>query len=219
MRPLLLMHFLLFYSTGKSQQNKIPNLNNNFLKENTDTLILNNQKIIRNFKDEKLESLVTLSGDTVLKNCEQYSNVYFIDINNDGYKDIRAYAFSNTPNQCENYLFDIKKRNFRFIENCDLDIQPIKGTKYFYSYIRAGCADLNWESHLLKIENWKATIIGFINAKGCGDHDDGIYIYKVSSKEETLIQSQSIKLIARFKEKKIGFIKNYWIKNYKAFLN
>lgn len=77
---------------------------------------------------------------------------------------------------------------------------------------------MNWESHLSKIENWKEVNIGFINAKGCGDKDDGIYIYKVNDSVEKLIKAMPMKIFDNNgKDNKWDFIKDYWTRNYKTF--
>jgi len=178
---------------------------------------------MRTFKDNNFQSLCTLRGDTVL-NGEFYSGVEFIDINADGYKDIRAFIYSNTPNQCENYLYDKANKTFRLIENCDLDIQIIKGTKYYYSYNKAGCADMNWESYLSKIENYKLISLGYIYAQGCDfevkENPQKIEIYKIQNTDKkVLIKTLPyLKNIPRFDDT-WSFIKNYWTKNYREFIN
>ncbi len=217
MRALIFIPFLFFYTVCKSQSGETQKLSK-------DTLLLNHQKFIRTFKDKKFQSLTTLRGDTVLKNGEYYSEVKFIDINADGYKDIRAFVFSNTPNECENYLYDKEKKSFRLIEDCELDIQIIKGTPYYYSYNRAGCADMNWESNLSKIENYKLVSLGYIYGKGCDfevkENPQIIEIYKIQNTDKdqkVLIKKLPyLKYIPKFDDK-WSFIKEYWTKNYRKF--
>ena len=122
MRPRIFIPFLFLYTVCKSQGDKTQ-------KQSKDTLILNHQKLIQTFKDKKLQSLITLLGDTVLKNGDQYSDIKFLDINDDGYMDIRTFVFSNTPNQCENYLYDKENKTFRLVEDCDLRHSANKGNK------------------------------------------------------------------------------------------
>jgi hypothetical protein len=217
MRALISIFLLLPCTVCKSQSAKT-------LKQTKDTLILNHQKFVRTFKDKKLQSLTTLSGDAVLKNGDYYSNVEFVDINADGYKDIRAFVFSNTPNQCENYLYDKVNKTFRQIEACNLDIQLIKGTKFYYSYNRAGCADMNWESYLSKIENFKLVSLGYIYGQGCDfqikENPQEIKIYKITNpdKEEKVLFKKLPyrQYIPKF-EDKWDFIENYWKKNWQTF--
>ena len=182
------------------------------------TLTVNKQKLIQTeIKEDQFACLTSLTGDTIVKFADYYSSIEFLDIDQDGYKDIRIFTYSNTPNECDNYLFDKVSKTYKFIKNCDLDIKLIKGTRLFYSYNRAGCADMNWESHLCKIENWNEINIGLINGKGCGDKDDGIYIYKINGETENLITTLPIKTIEKYKENKWGFIEEYWTNNYWRF--
>jgi hypothetical protein len=219
MKLLLLIYFVLFFGVSYAQRDKP-----NFLKQTKDTLILNNQRLVRTLRDQKLQSLTTLSGDTILKDVGYYSEIKFIDINADGYTDIRAFVVSNTPNQCENYLFDKEKMVFRLLQNCDLDIRLVKGTKYYYSYNRAGCADLNWESYLSKIENFKLVPIGYIYGQGCDfdvkENPQQMLIYKITNPAtETKLLIRKLpysKYIPTFGEK-WNFIGSYWQKNWQTF--
>lgn len=189
-----------------------------------DTLQINNQQFIQTLKDNKFNSLLSMKGDTIVKSEDYYFEAKYLDIDEDGYKDIRVFAFSNTPNQCDNYLFDNTTNTFKYIENCDLDIKKLNGTDFYYSYNRTGCADLNWESHLSKIENNKLVDYGYINGRGCDfeikDNPQVIEIYKVinSDKDEKkLIKSLPyVKHIPK-PDDKLTFIENYWKQNFKMF--
>ncbi len=189
-----------------------------------DTLKINDQKFIQTLKGSNFNCLMSLQGDTIVRSEDYYFKAEFLDIDEDGYKDIRVFAFSNTPNQCDNYLFDKKLKTFKLIENCDLDIQKIKGTKFFYSYNRAGSADMNWESHLSKIENNKLVDCGYMYGQGCDfeieKNPQIIEIYKVSNSdtdEKILIKKLPYqKHIKEFGDK-WEFIENYWTRNCKTF--
>jgi hypothetical protein len=165
-----------------------------------------------------------MQGDTIVKSEAYYFEAKFLDIDEDGYKDIRVFAFSNTPDQCDNYLFDKELKTFKLIENCDLDIKKLKGTQFFYSYNRVGCADMNWESHLSKIEKHKLVNYGYINGQGCDfevkDNPQVIEIYKVTDSdkdEKKLIKSLSyLKHISKNNDK-WDFIEKYWKQNFKTF--
>lgn len=219
MKLLLLTFFVLCFGISYAQRDET-----NFLKQKKDTLILNNQSLVRTLRDQNLQSLTTLSGDTILKDVGYYADIKFIDINADGYTDIRAFVVSNTPNQCENYLFDKGKKIFRLLQNCDLDIRLVKGTKYYYSYNRAGCADLNWESYLSKIENFKLVPVGYIYGQACDfdfkENPQQIFIYKITnpaSETKLLIRKLPYsKYIPTFGEK-WDFIESYWQKNWAIF--
>lgn len=191
---------------------------------NIDSLKINDQEFIKTLKDGKFNCLLSIKGDTVVKSEDYYLEAKFLDIDEDGYKDIRVFVFSNNPNQCDNYLFDQKLKTFKLIENCDLDIRKIKGTDFFYSYNRAGCADMNWESHLSKIENYKLVDYGYIYGQGCDfeieKNAQVIDIYKVNNLitgDKKLIKKLPYqKYIKEFGDK-WDFIEKYWIKNYKTF--
>lgn len=166
---------------------------------------------------DRFRCLTTLSGDTIVKYVDYYFEIVFLDIDGDGCKDIRVFVVSNTPNQCDNYFFDKDTKKYRYIKGCDLDITLIKGTKLFYSYNHTGCADMDWESHLCKIENWGEVDIGCIEANGCGDENDGIKIYKLNGEKQDLIKKMALPQFNKWADGKWGFIKQYWYKNYKLF--
>ncbi len=206
----------LKYKDNLSSPNKI--FKNDSSEIHRDTLILNNQQVIQTLKHDQFYSLTFLSGDSIITCADYYFKAEFPDIDGDGFKDIRVFVFSNTPNQCENYLFDKISKTFRLIENCYLDIQLIRGTKLFYTYSSTGCSDMSWESHLSKIENWQEINIGFMNTKDCGDEDDGIYIYKINGNDEKLISTIKIKKFDNNgKNNKWNFIKSYWTKYHSKF--
>ncbi len=189
-----------------------------------DTLKINGLKYIQTLKDTNFNCLLSIQGDTIVKSEDNYFKLELIDIDKDGNKDIRVFAFSNTPNQCDNYLFDKTTSSFKLIENCHLDIKKVRGTSFFYSYNRAGCAGLNWESSLSKIENYKLVNYGYIHGQGCDfeieKNPQIIEIYKVSNSdtdERTLIKKLPYqKHIKEFGDK-WDFIENYWTKNHKTF--
>lgn len=189
-----------------------------------DTLKINDQKFIQTLKDSNFNCLLSLQGDTIVKSEDYYFKAEFIDIDEDGYKDIRVFAFSNTPNHSDIYLFDNRLKTFKNIENCDLYIKKIKGTDFFYTYNRAGCADMNWESHLSKIENYKLVDYGYIYGQGCDfeieKNPQVIEIYMMSDSdtdEKKLIKKLPYQKHIKEYGDKWGFIKNYWTRNYKTF--
>lgn len=189
-----------------------------------DTLQINKQQYVQTLKDNKFNCLLSMQGDTIVKSENYYSRVDFLDIDEDGYMDIRVFAFSNTPNQCDNYLFDREIKTFKLIANCYFDIQKIRGTNFFYSYDRTGCSDMNWESYLSKIENYKLVNYGYIYGQGCDfeikDNPQVIEIYTIGDSDKDkkkLIQSLPyLKHIPKF-DNKWEFIEKYWTQNFKTF--
>jgi|SRR6478735_3043034 len=189
-----------------------------------DTLSINNQKFIQTRKDERFYCLVSITGDTIVKSEDYYFKAEFIDINEDGYKDIRVFIMSNTGNQCDNYFFDSKEKIFRRIGNCDLDIERIKGTDFYYSYNAAGCADLNWESYLSKIENYQLLVYGYIDGRGCEfdieNNPQIIKIYKVAGSDtEVKVLFKELPYLKFISDhgSKSDFIKKYWSQNCQVF--
>ncbi|WP_143106367.1 hypothetical protein [Pustulibacterium marinum] len=191
-----------------------------------DTLKINGQKFIQISKGGRFNCLLSMQGDTIVKSEDYYFEFKILDIDEDGTKDIRVFAFSNTPNQCDNYLFNKKLKTFILVENCAFDIQKIKGTDFFYCYNRAGCADMNWESHLSKIENYKLVDYGYKYGQGCDfeieKNPQIIKIYKVLNSDmyaKKLIKELSYQKHIKEFGNKWDFVANYWTKNYKMFEN
>lgn len=238
MKTRLNIIFLIIFTAcnSKSSDNSIKNITTDYSTTevnaqhqdtseiHTDTLQINKQQYIQILKDEKFNCLMSMQGDTIIKSEDYYFKADFLDIDEDGNKDIRVFIFSNTPNECDNYLYDSTSNSFKLIENCDLDIEKVKGTDFYYSYNRTGCADMNWESHLSKIENYKLVNYGFINGKGCDfqveNNPQVIEIYKVTNSEtdemKLINKLPYQKNIKKFGEK-WSFIKKYWVKNFKTF--
>jgi hypothetical protein len=139
----------------------------------------------------------------------------FIDFNKDSYPDIMVnYIGNNTLRDL--FLFDPVTNKFKkvqgFIDYSD-SYQLKSDPEYYYSYDRAGCADLNWVSDFYKIENFKIIHLGHMYAQGCEDEPQGIEIYKILNNDE-----HSKKLVERLPYlKEWQFIENYWNKNYSRF--
>lgn len=163
--------------------------------------------------------LVLASGDTIVDDAA--SEFAFEDFDRDGFQDIRLDYMTNVPNINDVLLFDAKTDMFRMID--DLKRYPtataLVGTPYYYSYHRSGCADMNWDSDLFYIDNYKTYRIGNIEGRQCGDArvKDGIYISTVSGEEETLLETMPIDTIDSYEDYKWGFIKDYWTRHYKKF--
>ena len=97
------------------------------------------------------------------------------------------------------------------------DPKPIQGTKYYYSYHKNGCADMDWVSGLFYINNIKAERIGMIDGEGCGPDEvkTAIYIYKVKKNKKTLFKVYPKNTIEKYKEYKWGFMRQFWPEKYK----
>ena len=151
------------------------------------------------------------------------SNLEFPDFDKDGNKDIILTYMGNNFTYYL-YLFDKTKNVFKFIKGFDRfpASQQLKtNRKYYFSYHRAGCADMNWVSDLFFISNFKTIHIGQIYGKGCDadikEEPQIIEIYKIIDnteyKEKLIAKLPYQKNIPEFGDK-WDFIKKYWEKNY-----
>ena len=79
-----------------------------------DTLLINTGRFIQTRDKDSIRfyCLTTINGDTIIPFADYYSHLELLDFNEDGITDIRVFTFSNTPNQCDNYLFDNKNNRF-----------------------------------------------------------------------------------------------------------
>lgn len=166
--------------------------------------------------------VVDANGDTISKAPEMFPDFRFEDFNQDGFDDIRVFYFGNVPGFENLILYDPLTSRFKIVNDFYNYPAPerIKGTKYYYSYVRAGCADLNWESSLFYLDNFQAVHMASIFGKGCDEvgGKNGIYIYKIDDGVEKLRRKLSINIIENYKDYKWGFLKSYWSKHYREFL-
>ncbi|RZL18590.1 MAG: hypothetical protein EOO96_26960 [Pedobacter sp.] len=99
-------------------------------------------------------------GDTLYQDRIYSPKQLFVDYNGDGYKDILIEYMTNIPGVKDLLLYDVANKTFKKV----LDFQDYPSTqrlvhtKYYYSYHRSGCADLNWDSDLFYIENYKTPL-------------------------------------------------------------
>lgn len=186
-----------------------------------DTVKINQQYYLEVFIDSTFTCLLNEQGDTIIAAQDYYHDLDLTDINKDGYKDLRVYFVSNTPNQCDNYLFNPKLKKFRLVENCYLDIEKVKGSDFYFSYNRAGCADMNWESYLSKIENDTLVHYGYIKGTGCKSNtSQTLEIYKITdpvNENKILIKTFPYQDFIPKHGDKLDFIKTYWAEHYKLF--
>jgi hypothetical protein len=167
--------------------------------------------------------LLNAKGDTVLRKSDYYIDAEFKDFDKDGHQDIILHYSSNTSMVWDLFLYVPMTGKFREIKNFRAfpASEQIKGTKFYYSYHKSGCADMNWDSDLFYIDNFKALRIGNIAGRQCNNRDgvkDALYIHKVRSDKEKLFKKLPIETIWKYKDFKWGFINEYWTKNYKLFI-
>ena len=187
-----------------------------------DSATINKKKYIGFLKEDAFY-LINSKGDTVIKQEDYYMMWEFKDFNKDGHKDVILHHSSNTGYVLDLFIFLPTTNKFKKVKDFDNFPAPeqIKGTKFYYSYHKSGCGDMNWDSDLFYIDNFKAIRIGNIAGRQCDNRDgekDAVYIHKVYGDKEKLFKTLPIDTIGKYKDFKWGFIKEYWTKNYKLFL-
>jgi len=196
---------------GRAVRENRPQIQAN-LSFQSDTLLVNGLQLVKTTdENSRIYCLTTINGDTIIPFADYYHQIKFLDINEDGFTDIRVFIFSDTPNECYNYLFDSQNKTFREIYNY-LPIQKVSGTDFYYSYEAEGCADMNWISLLSKIKDDRLVHYGIIRGYGC-EGQKFIIIKKIVDTKEIEIKS----LPYTENLDKWDFIKNYWKANHKIF--
>lgn len=201
----------------------------------TDTIFyVNGDRFYLLVSDPDIENSDTLQV-TVSKNYEKVLETY---IPKGGLYDLilQDFDIDGTPDIWFNYgqqmgdhilfLFNGKKNQYEKDEGFSRFREPIKlksNPKYYYSYCRAGCADMNWTSRLFTFRNHKSIEIGYIYGNGCEDDIDfpSIKIYETqNNSEETrkLLKEYAYKTITEKYGDKWSFIEEYWNENYQKFI-
>lgn len=230
MKFLIISLFFLLFSC-RNEESKLENMNSKSEISVTksqiqvfkrDTLINDNQKyIVKHFRDENLDfSLLILNEkfDTIYKHFDYIDEYEILDFNEDGFKDLRLDYITNTPDVVDIVLFDSISKRFEIVKDLGYYPSPfkIKNSNYYYSYHRAGCADLNWESDLFYIKDYRCIKIGNISGRGCGyEKRNGIFINKIVDKKA--VEINWIKRDSGYYDDKWEFIENYWTKNHLKF--
>ena len=162
------------------------------------------------------------NGSILIKMKGDYNGWELKDVDGDGFKDILVNISGNTPAVNDLLLFLPAKKNFKKVGDFSKfpDAHKIAGTKYYYSYHKSGCADMNWDSDLFYINNHHAIRIGNIYGEQCsenGDKEGKLLISRINGVKKRLVETKSSKVLSRYKENKWGFLKAYWSKNYRLF--
>ncbi len=213
---LILTIIISFCSVANGQESKI---DSTIL--NVSSAAIGNMQYTALYKSDNYLYIIDSTGNIIFKQKDFHPNFEFKDIDSDGNKDLVISHMTNVPGVQDLLLFDKKNQIFVPVQNFSKfpDHKPIKGTKYFYSYHRSGCADMNWDSDLFFIENFRAKKIGNISGKGCDDENEkkSINIYIFSNDTKSLIETFPIDTIGKYENYKWGFINDYWTSNYKKF--
>jgi len=196
------------------------------------TLSINNSKYqvqTKDINDDFITLTVFLNNKVIsIDTIESagLANIEFPDFNKDNNQDILLTYMGNNSIYLL-YLFDQKEKKFKNIEgylNYPDAIQLKNQPELYYSYHRAGCADLNWISDLFKIVDFKTVQIGHIYGQGCEfevkENPQKIEIFKVIDNNENnkilLEELPYLEFIPNFGDK-WNFIEKYWNENYVKF--
>lgn len=202
-----------------NSSSKISNLvDSSGLYLHVDSLQIHGSLFVASMNAHGLFSLVRNESDTLILDSTLSPEFEFSDFDEDGFPDLNFYIRNNI--ELRNlYLFDDKTFTFRFVEDFENFPDPIriKGTRYYYSYHRSGCADQAWDSDLFKILNYRAVRLGNIAGRGCGGTDEGIYISKVVDQRKVLLEKLPLSVVSKYEELKWGFIADYWNRKYRVF--
>lgn len=186
-----------------------------------DTTVILDERFIAFYKKNDTLYIVNQKNDTITKIADLHPNFEFADFNGDGLKDLISHGMGNVANAQNVCIFDKVSKKFILVKG--LSEFPasklIKGTKYYYSYCRRGCNDMNWDSNLFYIDNYLPVRIGHIFGKNCkNEMNRNIRISTVKNEKEFLIAEIPISIINEYEDYKWGFIENYWTNNYFKFL-
>ena len=179
-------------------------------------------KIYNGFLTPDGFQLLNSKNEKYLKHLGDYFIWEFKDFNKDGYKDIYLDKGGNTPERFDLLLYVPTTKLFRQVKEFENFPAPenITGTKYYYSYHKSGCADMNWDSDLFYIKDFKAIRLANISGRECENSGikDGLYINKLIGDKKLLFKTLPIDTVHKFENDKWAFIKKYWSENYKLFL-
>ena len=159
-------------------------------------------------------------GDTVFNQTDLYFEFEFHDFNGDSLDDIVVHPLTNVPGIQDLLLFDEQKKGFAMVNGFDKfpDPKPIRGTDYYYSYHRSGCADNFWDSDLFYIDKFETYLLGNISGNEC-EGEKGIVVSKVVDGQKKPVDKFTVDVLDKYADRKWGFIADYWTKNYSNFID
>ena len=186
------------------------------ISSNADTLTINGQRFIETRKNNNFYCLTSLKGDTIIDAEDFYFKCEILDFNDDGYKDLRVFIYSNTANQCDNYLYDKDTKTFKQLQFCDLDFKKIPNKNYYFTYFKKGCAGQDFGSYLSKLEGNNFINLAYIEENGCDfDTINNPQNFKIYQVLET--QKETLKLVKTYKYNDFEGIEEYWKLNCEKF--
>lgn len=196
------------------------------------TLLINNTSLrlkINNISEEEI-TLTFHRNNNVFKvdTFQSLGIAYFdfVDFNQDNFSDFIIAYVGNIPTHFI-YLFDPITNEFKYVEGLTKfpEAKQLKtNKKYYYSYRRAGCSDMNWVSDLFYIDNFQTVHVGHLYGQGCDYNDkenpQTIEVYKVIDNDENkIIIVEKLPFLEHIPDfgYKWTFIEKYWNKNYKKY--
>lgn len=201
-----------------------------------DTLLtINNQRFqihTKNISEDEVTLTVLCESECVMVDTISpygFSNIEFPDFNGDGNADIML-SYSGNITSYNLYLFDEQNSTFKPVEGFSDYPEAVRlnsNPSYYYSYHRAGCADMNWVSDLFYIESYKTVHVAHLYTQGCDYEDEGekderhgkISVYKVnngSKDRQKLVERLPVEAIHKYNNK-WDFIEKYWNASYKKY--
>jgi len=183
-----------------------------------DTLILNESYRVEIYDNGELFVLNQQDSVLLTTSAEGVHNSQFIDFDEDGYLDIRLNLVTNVPNISNLALFNPTTKTFELVKDFGFfpAAKKIKGSPFYYSYSRSGCADFDWESELFLMQHYEITTLGKMIGTGCEDHAfTGIKIYKCNADYDSLVKTISRK--AGYDKSRFDFMESYWKGNFELF--
>jgi hypothetical protein len=170
------------------------------------------------------DSLLIIRDNDTIHNSLWHNNGFeFGDFDQDGYKDLLINYLTNIGGVYDILLFNPKDFTFTLIDKMtDYPSSEHLTQNYYYSYHRAGCADLNWISDLFEIQDYKTILLGEIYGQGCNSDPKKVEVFKIGNNDshsKHLFLTLPIDTLNKYSDFKWGFIKDYWTKNYNKFVN
>lgn len=182
------------------------------------TIDLHTDRLTLNIKtDGRVTSIDTIITSGLI-------DMRFTDINNDKIPELLIVHGGNNF-AYELYMIDPNTKTYQLIDQFDLypEAKQLDTDKNcYYSYHRAGCADMVWISDLFKIVNNKTVLLARIEGECCGSESgqqDRIVVLKKYPDKFVETDSFICSIIEKYDDTKWGFIKDYWTKNIKKYNN
>jgi hypothetical protein len=152
---------------------------------------------------------------------EPLAHFTFTDFNGDGYPDLVLQYRSNVPGRNDLILYERRLKKFIQVQGFSNypEAKRLTNTSFYYGYHASGCADLDWDSDLFKIENDKIIAVGNISGRLCESSSEpkGIFINKKTGKKLHQLKTLPGNSLNAFNGDKMQFIDHYWAANYKSF--